>query len=124
MHALGLKAGARFAAEAQQRSAARGSRGFFLENTIRTFLSLLAALAVSLVVGSASVYVALETLPCHRFGPVMEGSCAYGALWASFGLGLSAAVLSLAYLSYRVLRSRRVRAGVRTQTQAPQRGMD
>ena len=97
----------------------RGSRDNFLENTIRTFLSLLAALAVSLVVGSVTAYVALETLPCHWFGPVMEGSCAYGALWAALGLGLLSAVLSLAYLGYRVLRGRRLRASFRAQTQAP-----
>lgn len=51
-------------------------------------------------------YVAVETLPCHWFGTAFEGACAYGVLWTSIALGLVAAVLSFAYLCYRVLRRR------------------
>ncbi len=79
-----------------------------LEDDIRTFLLLLASLVVSLVFGSVVAFVAIETLPCHWFGTAFEGACAYGVLWASIAIGLVAAVLSLAYLGYRVLR-RRVR---------------
>ena len=85
-----------------------------LENAIRTFLFLLAALVVSLIFGLVVACVAIETLPCHWFGTGFEGACAYGALWTSIGIGLSAVVLSFAYLSYRLFRRR----GSRTSTLA------
>lgn len=81
-------------------------RTIVLEDNIRTFLLLLASLAASLIFGSVVAFVAVETLPCHWFGTGFEGACAHGVVWASLGIGLGAAVLSFAYLCYRVRRRR------------------
>jgi hypothetical protein len=76
------------------------------ENDIRTALLLVASLLGSLLFGAVVAYVAVETLPCHWFGTGFEGACADGALWASVGIGLAAAVLSFVYFCYRLLRGR------------------
>jgi len=67
---------------------------------------LVASLLVSLLFGAVAAYLAVETLPCRWFGTGFEGACAYGALWASIGIGLAAAVLSFAYFCNRLRRSR------------------
>ena len=73
---------------------------------MRAFALISLSLAISLAFGSMVAYVAMGTLPCRWFGTGFEGACAYGVLWTSIGMGLTAAVVSFAYLVYRVNRRR------------------
>ena len=74
---------------------------------MRTFLLLLATLIASLALGVLATYIAIETLPCEWFGTSFEGACAYGALYASFAIGLLVAITLFAWLVYRIMRGRK-----------------
>jgi uncharacterized membrane protein YedE/YeeE len=77
---------------------------------------LVASLLGSLLFGAVVAYVAVETLSCHWFGSGFEGACAYGALWASVGIGIAAAVLVFANFCVRLLRRRATRLPLDSRT--------